>query len=276
MKAYYREQKHICGPTYMEVDLYPVTQTQHKASPRAKRREASSLAQQQYNDKRAKRYCIQLAHANFVHGDFVVTLTYSDENQPAPGDTRRVDRDLTNFIKRLYRFCNARGLPHPKWMGATEYATVDELGTVVGRNHHHMMIQRVPGLTREIVEELWGLGLVRAEKLDTVHGSIEALVRYINKNRRCSRRWRQSRGLTKPLTPRPNDTKWTRTKLERASTLYIDDADYWAAQYPDYRLDRVETDVSPDGRRHTLVILHRPAEHERGGTRTPWNKKTTP
>ena len=44
-KVYYREQKHICGrdyetAPYMEVDLYPVTYRQHKASRRAKRKEA--------------------------------------------------------------------------------------------------------------------------------------------------------------------------------------------------------------------------------------------
>ena len=40
MSLYYREQKHICGKDYatagyMEVDLYPVTPKQHKASRRA-------------------------------------------------------------------------------------------------------------------------------------------------------------------------------------------------------------------------------------------------
>lgn len=67
---YYREQKHICGKNYatapyMEVDLYPVTQKQHNASRRAKRKEASTLAQQTYNDNRAKRYHVQLVNANF-------------------------------------------------------------------------------------------------------------------------------------------------------------------------------------------------------------------
>ena len=60
-KVYYREQKHICGrdyetAPYMEVDLYPVTYRQHKASRRAKRKEATTLAQQTYNDNRAKRW----------------------------------------------------------------------------------------------------------------------------------------------------------------------------------------------------------------------------
>jgi hypothetical protein len=64
---YYREQKHICGKDYdtapyMEVDLYPVSAKKHKASRRAKKKEASSLAQQTYNDNRAKRYHVQLVN----------------------------------------------------------------------------------------------------------------------------------------------------------------------------------------------------------------------
>ena len=71
---YYREQKHICGKDYdtapyMEVDLYPVSAKKHKASRRAKKKEASSLAQQTYNDNRAKRYHVQLVNANFGKGD---------------------------------------------------------------------------------------------------------------------------------------------------------------------------------------------------------------
>lgn len=73
---YYREQKHICGKNYdtapyMEVDLYPVTPKQHKASRRAKRKEASTLAQQTYNDNRAKRYHVQLVNANFGKSAFL-------------------------------------------------------------------------------------------------------------------------------------------------------------------------------------------------------------
>ena len=103
---YYREQKHICGKNYdtapyMEVDLYPVTPKQHKESRRAKRKEASTLAQQTYNDNRAKRYHVQLVNANFGKGDFSWTGTYDDDHHPEPGDTAKADRDLTNYIKRL-------------------------------------------------------------------------------------------------------------------------------------------------------------------------------
>lgn len=272
---YWREQKHICGrdydtAPYMEVDLYPVTPAKHKASARAKKKEASSLAQQRYNENRAKRYHVQLANTNFHRGDFSWTGTYDDDHLPAPGDKKRADKDATNFIKRVYRWCDKHGVKHPKWMLATEYTTVEPDGSIVGRHHHHAIIEHTEGLTRDVLEDLWSdqagrrFGLTRCEYLDIDHGSVESLVKYISKNKRCARSWRQSRGLEKPKTPPPNDSKWSRKKLEDASTLYIDDAAFWEKQYPGYTLNRVETSVTDEGMRHTVVILRR-AECWHGG-----------
>ena len=260
---YIREQKHICGKSYdtaayMEVDLYPVSGRKHRASGRAKKREATSLAQQMYNDKRAKRYHVQLVNTNFTEKDFSWTATYSAENHPEPGDTDRADQDFSNFIKRVYRWCNKNGVKKPKWVAATEYCTMDpETGKYVGKHHHHAIIEHTEGLTREVLEDLWGKGLCKCERLYFDHGSIESLVRYISKNRRCARSWRQSRGLEKPKTPVPNDTKWSRKKLEDASTMYIDDAGYWEEKFPGYTLNRVETRVNEGGYRHTVVIMRR-------------------
>ena len=278
--VYYREQKHICGrdyatAPYMEVDLYAVTPSQHRAGTRAKKKEASSLAQQTYNDKRALRYHVQLVNTNFGKGDFSWTGTYDDEHLPEPGDKKRADQDFTNYIKRVYRWCDKNGVQRPKWVMATEYSTLNDDGSTLGRHHHHAIIQHTEGLTRDVLEELWTdkqgnrIGLTRCDYLDVDHGSVESLVRYISKNKRCARHWRQSRGLEKPKTPRPNDTKWSRRKLEEASTVYIDDAAYWEKQYPGYTLNRVETTVSDTGRRHTLVILRRAEcwHGEQGGKR---------
>lgn len=277
-RLYYREQRHICGKSYetapyMEVDLYPVTVSQHRASVRAKKKEASSLAQQRYNESRAKRYHVQLVNTNFHKGDFSWTGTYDDDHLPAPEDRARVDKDFTNYIKRVYRYCDKHDIRHPKWVMATEYATIQPDGSVLGRHHHHAIIEHTQGLTRDILEAIWNvdnrdvdnsekirgmnMGLTRCDYLDVDHGSVESLVKYISKNKRCQRSWRQSRGLEKPKTPKPNDTRWSRKKLEDASTLYIDDAAYWEHQYPGYTVNRVETTVSEAGMRHTVVILRR-------------------
>ena len=265
---YFREQKHICGrdydsAQYMEVDLYAVSGKKHRASRRAKRKEATSLAMETYNDNRARRYCVQLVNTNFNRNDYALTCTYDNEHQPKLGEEERVDRNWTNYMKRVYRWCDKHGVERPKWLLATEYITKDEAGNVVGRHHHHAIVQHTEGLTRDVLEELWSdtegnpIGLCRCERLHFEHGSVEGLVQYINKNKRCARRWRQSRGLQKPKTPLPNDTKWNRKQLEEASTLYIDDRAFWEKKYPGYTLNRVETKVSAAGYRHTLVILRR-------------------
>ena len=258
---YIREQKHICGDSYdsagyMEVDLYPVSDKQHKASVKVKAREASSIAQQNYNEKKAKRYHVQLVNTNFNKNDYSLTLTYDDEHLPDPEDTTQVDRDYSNYIKKVYRYCDKNNIARPKWIAVAEYTTIED-DVVVGRHHFHGIIEHTEGLTREILEDLWGKGFTRCERLDFDHGSVESLVRYISKNKRCKRRWRQSRGLKRPITPRPNDTKWSRKKFEEASKTYIDDAAYWEKQYPGYTLNRVETTVTDTGHRHTLVILRR-------------------
>lgn len=266
--VFYREQKHICGKDYdtagyMEVDLYPVTPAQHKMSARGKKKEATSLAQQVYNDKKAKRYHVQLVNTNFGKGDFSFTATYNDEHLPEPGDKERADKDWSNYMKRVYRWCDRNGVDRPKWIMATEYTTIQDDGSTLGRHHHHAIIEHTNGLNRDVLEELWrdrageSMGMCRCEYLQVEHGSVESLVQYISKNKRCDRSWRQSKGLEKPKTPRPNDTKWSGKKLHDASTLYIDDRDYWEKQYPGFIFDRAETKVSDAGARHTTVIMYR-------------------
>jgi len=266
--VYVREQKHICGKDYktapyMEVDIFEVTPAQHRASRRAKRALATSLAMQTYNDIRAKRYFVQLANTNFGTGDFVWTGTYDDDHLPEPGDTKRVDRDFTNYIKRLYRWCDKNGVVRPAWIVVSEYATVQEDGKVCGRHHHHAIIRNTEGLDRDTLEKLWRdadgarLGLCRCEYLDVDHGSVEGLVRYICKNRRCARRWRQSRGLEKPKTPVPNDSRWSRKKLDEAAVLRIDDAPYWEKKYPGYTLNGCELSVTGNGTKHLVVKMRR-------------------
>ena len=272
--VYWREQRHICGESYdraayMEVDLYPVTPAEHRASSRAKRRAATCLAMQRYNERRARRYHVQLVNTNFREGDLSWTGTYDDEHLPGPEDRERADRDWSNFIKRLYRWCRKHSVARPRWIEVTEYTTVQPDGTTLGRHHHHAILERVVGLTREVLEGLWTAGMTRCEPLRVEHGSVESLVNYLSKNRRCSRSWRQSRGLKKPIVPKPNDTRWSRKRLEEASTTHVDDGEYWSRMYPGWTLERVEATVFEGGQRHTLVILHR-REPGGGERRSLW------
>ena len=61
-----REQRHVCGDNYMEIDLYPISEREKGASLSAKRRQASSRIQQNLNARNARRYFIQLLNKNII------------------------------------------------------------------------------------------------------------------------------------------------------------------------------------------------------------------
>ena len=140
----------------------------------------------------------------------------------------------------------------------TEYSTLDEDGKRLGRHHHHAIISRPAGLEREAIEDLWGKGRARCERLDFEHGSVEGLARYITKNKRCKRNWRQSRGLKSPKTPRPNDSRWSRKKLKDAFENCLEDRAFWEKKFPGYTLHRCEPRITGSGTMHLIVKMYRP------------------
>lgn len=185
------------------------------------------------------------------------TYTYDDEHRPDPADTKRVDKDFSAAMKKLYRMCDKKGIRHPKWIVVHEYSTYVD-GVWVGKHHHHVIMQRVYGLTREMVEEAWsGRGMARCEPLHFDHGYITSLAKYIMKNVRCKRHWRQSRGLKPPKMPRPNDGKMSRTKLKDVCENRLEDRAFWERMYPGYTLHYCEPIITGNNTRHLIVRLYR-------------------
>lgn len=261
---YVREQKYICGKNYataptMQAEFFEVSEKEHKASTRRKKELATSLAKEAYNLRKSGRYLVLLVNTNFRPGDFSVTYTYDDEHHPAPNDLARADRDFSNAIKMLYRLCDKQGIQRPKWVVVTEYCTVDPVtGEVLGRHHHHVIMTHPAGLTREMAEQAWnGRGMARCEPLHFDHNSVESLARYIVKNRRCKRHWRQSHGLQPPKMPRPNDNKMSRSKLKDVCENCLEDRAYWERMYPGYTLHRCEVTITGNSTRHLIVSLYR-------------------
>ena len=262
MRAHYiREQKHICGERYMEVDLFEVTDQQHRASRRAKRELATSLAQQKRNDAASRRYFVQLGNTNFTSAGWALTLTVNNEHLPKPGDAAAVDKLFTNYIRRIRNFCKTHDRELPRWMAVIEHDEVDELGVVHGRPHIHMMIEG--GLSRDELEMLWrdrkgdSIGLTRCEHLELDHSSIEALTRYMLGRKRRKPSWRQSRNLKKPKRPAPNDTRWSRRQLDKAATDFVDDRAFWEKKYPGYTPNGIEADVTGNGTWHVIAKMRK-------------------
>lgn len=256
MKArYVREQKTICGQEYMEVDLLNVSHDEHRASVRAKKQFASSLAMQQCNERYSRRKLQWIAAENFTERKkktWLVHLTYSEDFLPEYDEDAQ--KELTNYIERLnrrqrqkYKEAMAKDHHNPggvlrkaKYIAVTEFQHADEeKGLKEVRYHHHMILEC--DLSINEIKDLWvtrcgkgwvePLGLVKCDRAEFDKGSLEAYCEYITKNPKRKRRWRQSQGLRKPTQPKPNDTRYTQRKLAEAATMYIDDRKFWEERY---------------------------------------------
>lgn len=239
-----REQRHVCGDNYMEIDLYPISEREKGASLSAKRRQASSRIQQNLNAKNARRYFIQLLNANFTESDIHWTGTYDDAH--LPDSIEQADHDLELFLRRVRSQSRKRGLPAPRFIAVTEWREEGD-GLPAVRVHHHVVLSC--GLSRDELERLWyrgkdkeRLGITNADRLQFDRESLERLANYLTKYTNRKRRWRQSRGLEKPQRPRPNDGKYTRRQLERLVTSgAVFDSEFWRRKYQGWEIN----DITP-------------------------------
>lgn len=238
-RRYIREQKTVCGKEYMEIDLFPVSPAEHRASRRAKKQKASSLAMMNCNERYSRRYLVQLVATNFsrAEGALVLHLTYEDAYLPQTWE--QAERDVTNFVRRLNRRCRRHGKPKAKWITVTEHQDEDPAGGVREvRYHHHMILQCE--LSLDEIKDAWctgqgvwkeRLGLAKADRAEFEHGTLEAFCQYITKYPKRKRRWRQSQGLKKPEYRPPNDTRYSARKLDEIARGRIDDKTFWEKQY---------------------------------------------
>lgn len=239
-----REQRHVCGDNYMEIDLYPISEREKGASLSAKRRQASSRIQQNLNARNARRYFIQLLNANFTESDIHWTGTYDDAH--LPDSIEQADHDLELFLRRVRSKSRKRGLPAPRFIAVTEWREEGD-GLPAVRVHHHVVLSC--GLSRDELERLWyrgkdkeRLGITNADRLQFDRESLERLANYLTKYTNRKRRWRQSRGLEKPQRPRPNDGKYTRRQLERLVTSgAVFDSEFWRRKYQGWEIN----DITP-------------------------------
>lgn len=125
----------------------------------------------------------------FKPGDFYWIGTYDSEHLPDPEDTERVDRDWSNFIQRLYRWCDKNGITRPQWAVITQYSAQTEDCTLAGRHHHNAFIQRTKGLTADVLSSLWRdengaeIGCTMRYCIDADNFAPEIIVKYINEDR---------------------------------------------------------------------------------------------
>lgn len=259
--SYVREQRHICGEFYQEVDIYTVSAAEHGASMKAKKKAASRLVQQNLNDKNARRHLVQLLNTNFVGvGAVHISLTYAERY--LPDSPEAAEHDLELWLRRVARALKKKGADPAKYIAVMEYR--EENGELAVRYHHHVVI--LCDLTRDELESLWRtagkngepMGYVNADRIQAEQGSLEQLAEYLTKYPKRKHRWKYSRGLKQPERPRPNDSKYTRRSVEKLVRERLDSREYWEKQFPGYFLRAAKAEWNEYNGWHVTVQLWKP------------------
>lgn len=204
------------GPLVLEA-IYPRGSAQDSPRVRAGKRRLSSEAQQRLNQKHSFRKLELLLAANFVPGDWVVTLTYDDEHLP---------RSRQQAVARLKEF--RRLLSQRRKQRGQQLVMVWNAENVFdqGRWHHHCVINAC-GEDFALLRELWPWGSdveIQTLRIDRDH-SYEAIARYLCKEQRerpALRSWSYTRSCRQPEIETmavPDDTP---LQPPKGATIYED------------------------------------------------------
>lgn len=209
MKCRYREKTIISG-NRREVFYYPeYAAASGKRKPRFKK---SSEIQARLNERNAIRKLSRLLNCNFTEDDYMITLEYADFFRP--GSLDAVKGDLTNYVRRLKRYCTKLGGENFR------YIAVFEEGGKNGNYHIHIFVAADGArLDRDTLEKIWGRGCANTKRLQPEYfDGLDRIGSYVQKDPKGGRRWIGSKNLKKPIEPPPRTVsrKLARAVLEAA------------------------------------------------------------
>ena len=216
-KNFIREKRIYCGEEYLEVDIVAVTNIPEAGK---EKKEKSSQAQKNLNDKRSKRKFVQIANTNFGVEDLHISATYNEKHLPMT--LEEAEKNVHNYLDRVKRRMKKVTGQDLKYMLVTEYTPEDEegqltleetddKGTKAVRIHHHIIVNG--GLSRDDLELMWSatrinwkkaendpeyrrnidyLGFVNCDRLQPNENGIEGLVKYIDKRKKGCKKWSTS------------------------------------------------------------------------------------
>lgn len=246
MNSFIREKVIHCGPDFISPEIFPYSGKRQQAvkGKRGKKRKVTEPKQKNLNDKRAKRYFVQLANSNFGKDDLAVHLSYAPECLP---DTYEEAHAIAIvFLRRVAYRRQKLGLPPLKYLLVTQYGRKKN-GT--HRIHHHILMNG--GLDRDEVEQMWWkvkgtkkreavmYGWANADRLKPNKKGIASMAGYMVQDSTGKKHWTQSQNLEKPWYRTPNDGKYSRRQIERLAKLPPDCeefAQFWEKQYKGFEL----------------------------------------
>ena len=227
----------------LEVEIYPsfkkeipdiIRRYKHKKS------NVTSDQQKNLNDRNSKKKLIRLIHENFYTGDYWCTLTFKDE----PQDLETAEKFSKNFFRRINRARKKKGLENAKYVYVIEEGT---LGTE--RFHLHLIIDN--GLSKEEIEQKWGLGVATIRTLNYYkEENFLGICKYMMKDEQMykrtayslkgKRRWGSSKGNLKLPKPSKNRTKMSKKKVMDMILHQDGIAEKLEREYPKYQFKEVE------------------------------------
>lgn len=181
--------KEIYAGTQLELEIYPEFFKQEDI-PEAGRKKSNKKAQDNLNDKNARKRLERLINANFFSKDIWATLVYRDGK--VPKTMEEAMRNMKNYIGRINYHRRKRGLPNAKYIYVTEYDPDAEI-----RWHHHVIMDGA--MDRDTVEGLWRLGdRNQVRRLEYDKDGLSGMANYVTKAPKGKKRWSSSQGLKKP------------------------------------------------------------------------------
>ena len=227
----------------LEVEIYPSFKKDIPEMIRRykqKKRSGTSENQKNVNDRNSKKKLIRLIHENFYTGDYWCTLTFKDE----PEDLETAEKLSKNFFRRINRARKKKGLENAKYVYVIEEGTY---GTE--RFHLHMIMDN--GLSKEEVEQKWGLGLVNIRTLNYYkEENFIGVCKYMMKDEETykrtafrlkgKRRWGSSKGNLVIPKPSKNRTKMSKKKVMNMVLHQDGIGEKLERDYPNYQFKEVE------------------------------------
>ena len=231
----YRRRTTVSGPR-IDAEVFPVFGRHQRGELRRARSRITREAQQRANDERSRLHLIQLAEANFTEKDVALTLSYGGE-APEPG---RVDKDIRNFIARVRRLREKRGLGELKYIYAVGGDEMPAAGYSGKRPHIHMLLNG--GVGRDELEKIWGRGYANADRLQPRDGGLGGIATYLTKQvqdrpeKKGFRKWRASRNLKQPVRG-SRDARMPNSRVKRIAHDFRNEAlEVMEKLYPGYML----------------------------------------
>ena len=185
-----------------EVELYPIFNKKDFQEFKAKRK--SKKAQKNLNDRNSRKQFIRLINSNFTKDDYIMHLTYSNENLPP--SIEDAEKEVYKLIRKINYRRKKKKLQNAKYIYVTEYDLQKKI-----RVHHHLIIDG--GIDRKVMKDLWTNGIrTKVEELEPDEYELSGLANYLSKDPKGKKRWKSSKGLKKPKE-RKSYTSFSKKKI---------------------------------------------------------------